>query len=228
MSKIKAIFFDLDDTLVNSRNAEIKAACEFKKKFPEFDNMEDKEFEELWHKIAIEQYERYSKNEISYERHRIDRVKSLFSKFNIEKNDDEARQIFNIYLELYEKNWKLFDDSKEVLEKLKGNYKLGLITNGDSNQQRKKISLTEIGDYFSNIIISSEAEVSKPNKKIFEIACEKIEEEPQNCVMIGDSYKLDIQGAENYGLNAIWINRKNEKIEYGNQIKELQEILNLL
>lgn len=228
MSKIKAIFFDLDDTLVNSRNAEIEAADEFKKKFHEFDKMKDKDFEELWHKIAIDQYERYAKNEISYEMNKINRIKILFSKFNIKKEDEEALQIFNMYLDLYEKNWRLFDDSRELLETLKGKYKLGLITNGDSNQQRKKIDTTKIGDYFSEIIISSEAEVSKPNKKIFEIACKKIEEEPQNCVMIGDSYKLDIQGAQNYGLNAIWVNRKNEEIEYGNQIKELKEILNLL
>ena len=46
--------------------------------------------------------------------------------------------------------------------------------------------------------------------------------------MIGDSFKIDIEGAQNAGLNAIWINRKNEDIKYDNQIKELKELLNKL
>ena len=37
MNNIKAIFFDLDDTLVDSRKAEIIAACEFKEQFKEFE-----------------------------------------------------------------------------------------------------------------------------------------------------------------------------------------------
>lgn len=227
MAKIKAIFFDLDDTLVNSRKAEKEAAYIFKKQFSEFDNMNKEDFEKLWHKTAIEQYKRYEKGEISYKDHKIGRVKSVFSKFNIKKDDDEAFNIFNIYLKEYQKNWKLFNDATEILEKMKKDYKLVLITNGDSSQQRNKIKKTNIGKYFSEILISGEVGIIKPKKEIFELACKKIGEEPSNCVMIGDNYKLDIEGAKNAGLKTVWVNRKNEESECKNQIKELKELLDL-
>ncbi|MBO4815924.1 MAG: HAD family hydrolase [Clostridia bacterium] len=228
MSQINAIFFDLDDTLVNSNKAEHDASIEFKRNFQEFNKMDDEYFAELWHKIASKQYERYSRKEISYEINKINRIKEMFSSINIQKEDNEAAKIFCIYLKLYEKNWKLFKDAKETLDILKSKYKIGIITNGDGNQQRKKIQLTGLENYFSELIISSEVNASKPNKEIFKIACKKIKENPENCIMVGDNFKLDIQGAINCGLNAIWVNRKNEDIKYENQIKELKELISTL
>ena len=227
MNSIKAIFFDLDDTLVDSRKAEMIATCAFKEQFKEFKKIGNEDFEKLWHEIAIEQYKRYERKEISYEQHRIERIKSVFAKFNIEKEDEEALKIFNIYLEKYAENWTLFHDAKEVLDYLKNKYKLGIITNGDGTQQRNKIVKTRIIDYFSEIIISGDEEISKPNKKIFEIACNKINEDSHNCLMVGDNYENDIKGAIDAGLNAIWLNRGNKDIEYKSQIKELTEIFSL-
>lgn len=228
MPEIKAIFFDLDDTLVNSKEAEHDASIEFKKLFKEFDGMEDEYFASLWRKLANEQYERYARKEISFERNRINRIIELFSLVGIEKKDDEAKEIFDKYLYFYEKNWKVYGDVIETLDKLKTQYKLGIITNGNGIQQRKKMELTKIRDFFSEIIISGEVGFSKPSREIFEIACSKIKENPEDCLMVGDNFKLDIQGSENAGLNPIWVNRKNEENEYENQVKELKEILGKL
>ena len=77
---------------------------------------------------------------------------------------------------------------------------------------------------FSQIIISSEVNVSKPNKKIFEIACEKTNSKPEECIMVGDKYGTDIEEALNAGLKAIWVDRKNETRDYKYKIKELREM----
>ena len=86
------------------------------------------------------------------------------------------------------------------------------------------MKLTKITNYFNSINISGEIGFSKPSKEIFEIACKRINEKAENCLMVGDSFKLDIQGALNSGLNAIWVNRKNEEIKFEKQIKELKEL----
>ena len=122
MSEMKAIFFDLDDTLVNIKEAEHDASIEFKKLFKEFDSIEDEEFASLWRKLACEQYERYTRKEISYERNKINRIIELFSMVGIKKEDEEAKEIFNTYLYFYEKNWKAYSDVNETLDKLKKNY----------------------------------------------------------------------------------------------------------
>lgn len=86
----------------------------------------------------------------------------------------------------------------------------------------------QIEKYFKEIIVSSEVKVSKPDERIFEIACNKLNVQSKKCVMCGDQYKTDIIGAINNGITAIWLNRRNEIIEYNYQIKNLKEILEIL
>ena len=65
--KLKAVLFDLDDTIVDSRTAEYKAICNFKKLFSNFDDIEDNEFAQIWSKITIELYDKYYKGIINFE-----------------------------------------------------------------------------------------------------------------------------------------------------------------
>ena len=94
--------------------------------------------------------------------------------------------------------------------------------------QRKKIEYTGLNKYFFNIVISSEVGYSKPKKEIFDIACKMVNLKPENCIMIGDKYKVDIEGSLNAGMQAIWINRKKEQSNYEYQINELNELTKYL
>lgn len=222
--EIKAVLFDLDDTLVNSKKAEYNAICEFKNLYSEFNEIKDDDFANVWSKITMEIYEKYDNAEISFDEQRIGRMKGLFSNYLINISDEDAQKKFKSYLNIYEKNWILFDDVKEVLEKLKDRYKLVILSNGDEKQQRKKIEYTGLNKYFSDIVISSEVGYSKPEKEIFEIACKMINVKPKNCIMIGDKYKVDIEGSLNAGMHGIWVNRKKEQLSFEYQIKELNEL----
>ena len=224
IGEIKAVIFDVDDTLVNSNKAEFNAICKFKDSYNEFNQSEYDEFAKLWKKITRDVYEKYLQHQISFEQLRIERMKTLFNDYHVNISDKEAIEIYNIYQNEYEKNWKLFDDAKEILENFKNKYKLAIITNGDSNQQRKKIKYTGLNDYFSDIFISSEVGYSKPEKEIFEIACKKINLNPENCIMIGDKYNVDVEGSLNVGMHGIWVNRNREDITYKFQVEELSEL----
>ncbi len=226
--KIKAVLFDLDDTLVNSKKAEYNAICEFKNLYNEFNKIKDVNFAEVWSRVTMETYEKYHKGEISFEELRIGRMKGLFSNYSINISDEDAKEKFKDYQNIYEKNWILFDDAKELLENLKNRYKLVILSNGDGKQQRKKIEYTGLNQYFSDIVISSEVGYSKPEKEIFDIACKMINLKPENCIMIGDKYKVDIEGSLNAGMYGIWINRKKEQSNYEYQIKELKELTKYL
>ncbi len=51
-------------------------------------------------------------------------------------------------------------------------YELGIVTNGDSEQQRSKLEKLEIGEYYITVVSASDIGIAKPNPRIFEIACE--------------------------------------------------------
>lgn len=227
-NKIKAVLFDLDDTILNTKDAQANAICEFKGFFDEFNSISRTEFKRVWDKITEECYEEYLNKKYSFGRMRIQRMKKLFSKYGTNISDEEAKDRFKKYLKTYKNNWMLFDDSEEMIKEIKSKYKVAILSNGDSNYQREKIKRVGLDKYFSDIIISGEVGYEKPKKEIFELACKKVGELPKNCVMIGDKYKVDIEGSTNAGINAIWVNRKNQKINYKYQIKEIKELKNYL
>ncbi|MGM0884571.1 MAG: HAD family hydrolase [Bacillota bacterium] len=60
---------------------------------------------------------------------------------------------------------------------------------------------------------SGDVGVSKPNTKIFEIACEISGKHPYEITYIGDDFKTDIVPSETLNMRGIWLNRRNERPE---------------
>ena len=63
---------------------------------------------------------------------------------------------------------------------------------------------------------------------VYIIFWEKLDVKPENALMIGDKYKVDVIGGINSGLNAIWFNNRKEENDYKYQINKLSEILNYI
>lgn len=106
----------------------------------------------------------------------------------------------------------LYDDSIQVLEELKGKYKLLLLTNGSPDLQQTKLELTpELVPYFDQIIISGAFGKGKPDPTIFEHALELLSLKNNEVIMVGDNLNTDILGAERAGITSVWINRHQKE-----------------
>lgn len=102
----------------------------------------------------------------------------------------------------------LYAESLDVLESLRdAGYLLGLITNGPSELQRSKIRTVAIESLFDAVIISGEVGWQKPQREIFAHALAAIGEPAAAAVHIGDNLVADIAGARGAGMTAIWIDR---------------------
>jgi len=120
----------------------------------------------------------------------------------------------------------IYDETITVLEKLKGQYKLLLLTNGSPDLQREKLAgVPEIVPYFDHIIISGEFGKGKPAAEIFHHALEKLNLSAEQCVMVGDKLTTDILGANTVGMTSVWINRRHMTLD--GDIKPTFEITDL-
>ncbi|WP_448562814.1 HAD-IA family hydrolase [Trichothermofontia sp.] len=85
---------------------------------------------------------------------------------------------------------------------------LGVLSNFDS---RLFAVLDALGlmEFFTTVTISTAAGAAKPDPQVFAIALQKHDCPAALAVHIGDSFRADYEGAQQAGLQALWLNRQN-------------------
>ncbi len=220
-NKIKHIFFDLDHTLWDfDKNSEVAFDRIFKLNHPK---IKTNLFIEKYIPINQACWKLFQNDEITHHELRYNRLRLTFDIIDYEISDAEIDDVANDYLEFLPQSNLLFEGAIEILEYLAKNYELHIITNGFAEVQAKKINNSDIKHYFKSITDSEMAGVKKPNPKIFEHALQIAKAKKSESIMIGDSLDADVQGAIDFGINAIYFNSNNE-----NSTIDVLEIKNLL
>ncbi len=100
----------------------------------------------------------------------------------------------------------LYDDAIPVIEELKKRgYRIGIITNGNARGQRPKIEKSGVFPYLDVLVISGDADVKKPDPRIFKLAADQLGLAVQECAFVGDMMRNDVYGAYRAGMVPIWI-----------------------
>ncbi|MBE6053376.1 MAG: noncanonical pyrimidine nucleotidase, YjjG family [Clostridium sartagoforme] len=205
--KYEVLLFDADETLFDFKKAE-KYAFENSIKDLNMDydeNYHYKIYEEINKNIWLE----FEKGLITQEKLKVERFKRLSKEINIPFDESEFSKA---YLRHLSNASFLYNNSLEIIKKLRNDYKLAIITNGLTEVQSKRIKQSPIAKYFDTIVISKEVKISKPNAGIFEITLNKLGYKDKNKIlMIGDSLTSDIQGGINFGIDTCWINPNKAK-----------------
>lgn len=227
---MKYVFFDLDETLIDVKKAQNEGVRSLYKKY-DFESKTDIDtFIKKWDELTDYHYQFYSKKLISYSEQRVRRVVDLFSSFNV-KLDKEPLKVYDEYLEFFEAAWDVYDDVIETLTSLKNKgYELGLISNGDYDQQVQKVKKVGIFDMFTYINTSSQLEYSKPDKRVFESIFGMYNIPYNEVCYVGDSYKKDVLPCREIGVKGILIERKNKTYDDNELIivNNLKDIIKII
>ena len=219
----KHLFFDLDHTLWDfDKNSEVAFDIIFKQH-----NFNFTVTDFLEHYIPKNQYywSLYQVNKISQEELRFKRLNDVFDILDVSISEETVNQISNDYIEHLPNSNHLFDGTIEILEYLRPKYNLHIVTNGFHHVQDKKMKNANIFHYFSTITNSELAGVKKPHPNIFEFALSSAKANKEDSIMIGDSLETDIVGALDFGIDAIFFNEKNIKIE--RKVTQINQLIEL-
>ncbi|MEG4217412.1 HAD family hydrolase [Microcoleus sp. Pol14C6] len=100
-----------------------------------------------------------------------------------------------------------------------------MLTNGPSDGQRDKIKALKLAQYIKKIYISEEIGLCKPSCKVFEFVMNDLNIEPSQVLMVGDSMEDDIEGAEQFGIKTVLVDRKGKYFDYqGTKIFDLSSL----
>ena len=208
---IRAIIFDLDNTLVDAKKAERIAALKMLEENQEILGPQDPEaFAARWHEITVRHYHLYEIGRIDQHEQRRRRMREIMG--NDLLSDEQADHRYDGYRRHFEKHWILYPDVLECLERL-GDYKKAVVSNGEKEQQLLKMSKLGLKKHFISSVFPGDTGTFKPDPGMFLKACGDLGTPPELCLSIGDNIEIDINPCRKLKMEALLIDRE-KRAEY--------------
>lgn len=205
---IKAVIFDLDNTLCNStvviENILRNIFTKYLKYFP------DKNVEGLI-SLNIRTFQKLiSDPNVPLSAAIICVWFEIFEQLQIKPPLKIILRLIEYIRSEANKKIRLIDGTLELVSylKLKG-IKIGVLTNGVFIDQANKLVKLKLDSFIDYLVTSDMCACDKPNPKIFRYLLNKMCVSPDQVVMIGDDIVADIKGANNLGIRTIYLKNSN-------------------
>lgn len=236
----KAVFFDLDDTLLDDKRSIQTAFDVTCQALAEKHGKDAKEIEAHVREAARAQYATYDFYPITVSIG-INPFEGLWGNFgdvHFSGFRSMGKQIADYQLKAWqnglqaagisteEAEWAreefrsvrrrspfVYEETFAVLDELKEKgIRLLLLTNGAPSLQLEKLTMTpELVPYFDHILISGNFGFGKPEKAIFDHALRLMNVDAEDVLMVGDNQGTDILGAARTGIESVWIDHGENK-----------------
>lgn len=204
---IRAIGFDLDNTLFNHREAATRALeLLVAEKGWKYRNSTSVGSE--WHRLEDLYFAQYVAGTMTLMEHRRARMGNFLVSTDAPVNEQDLDSLWNDYLRHYSNSWVAYADVIPVLDSLKeSGYKLAVLTNGQQAQQEAKLAAMGLAVLFEVVLAIGTVDALKPDPRAFEHLCRVLECNADEVLFIGDDLDYDVRASINAGLKGVWLNR---------------------
>jgi putative hydrolase of the HAD superfamily len=121
------------------------------------------------------------------------------------EDDALAGAMADLYIECQRGGHPLVAGAAELVDALRGQRRIGLLTNGPTDIQRHKFEATGLADSFDAVVISGQVGKGKPDPAVFTYALDQLGTTADSTVMVGDNWRRDVIGARGVGMAAVWL-----------------------
>lgn len=222
--KIEAVLFDLDNTLTH-RGRSVRAYSEYLAQHyaPVLFNAEIDQIEAIVNRIDRGGYP--LKEQLTHPSIGASVAYALLQELQWKK-PTTLDELTAFWFQYFGACAVAMPEAREMLSTLKTQgYRLAVVSNGGHSTRCNILQGLGFTDFFDAIISSEQAGVSKPHQGVFEYACQQLGVEASACLFVGDHPINDIQGAQNVGMQALWLTGFHEAEVTAPTIHQLSEIL---
>jgi putative hydrolase of the HAD superfamily len=222
MCEPEAIFFDLDDTILDDNgkvDACLRATCDESAESLGLTSaglftLVRKEADWYWSAAA-----RHREGRLDLRAATALIVRRALTAAGIE-DVAAAKAIANAYRDRREATACLLPGAIETLEHFRSRgVKLAMITNGSGDGQRAKIERFGLAPYFEGIFIEGEFGCGKPERAVYEAALAHVAVAPQAAWMVGDNLEWDVGMPQSLGLFGVWVDVQGSGLPPGANVR---------
>jgi len=236
-SKIKAVLFDFDDTLVPTRHLYANAIdvcfAVFKDKTGHPISKED--FAEKYKKVKKETVE--TLGTVASSHNRAIYFQKLIEEMKMKMDFELVYELYDAFYEYVLSSLKPYEGAVELLARIKEEGKsVVIVSDGVSLVRIQKLNQSGIGKYVDHLVSSEEVGSEKPDEKPYKAAMLKADVNETECIFIGNNSKRDIAGAKRLGIISIRTDlddNQNDKPKSSDEeadytVKSLSEIKDII
>jgi len=207
---IRAVGFDLDDTLLDHRSAASAGLAALVKQ-------QDWVYEGVielgkeWERVERLHFANYIAGALTMREQRRERMRDFLALAEVEVRDTELDELFEEYLSHYAKSWVPFPDVRRTLENLSHlGFRLAVLTNGQQEQQESKLASMGFLEMFESVLAIGTLTAPKPDARAFLELSSALGCLPDEVLYVGDDPHCDAIAATKAGLHGVWLNRAGQ------------------
>lgn len=200
----KAIFIDIDDTLLDFKLCSMQA---LEKAFKRLGEKFTAETFPCFQRIDEMLWAKQQKGELTIEQVLDQRFCLVAEELGLKTDGKALSEEFIYWLGF---TTEKVDGCQKALTYLSRKYKLFAASNGIQELQLHRLKLAGLRRFFYDIYVSDEIGDEKPDRRFFEEILRRSRIEAGEALMIGDNFTTDIKGASAAGLDTCWFNPKGK------------------
>lgn len=199
---IQGILIDLDDTLMDDRQATRLAFAAFVSAHQvSLPTQSDSEALASWRDLMAFHWQRYELGQCGLLDQRRARVRAFLQR---PLTDQQADLAFEPYRIAYESAWTLVPQAREFLERSRNVPKV-IVTNGERSQQLRKVQACGLLPHVVGVVTPMDCGHWKPRPEIFLAGLTMLGLEASQCLMIGDDPVRDIEPATRLNIKTLLV-----------------------
>jgi len=203
---IKAVLFDLDDTLFDHRGCARESLRAVQRCHDRFRSMPFDALERAHARFLEELHADVMLGRMPLENARVERFRRLLASMDVPSAEGLAARIATIYRDTYRTARRATAGAAALLAAVKIHARIAVVSNNLLEEQQEKLRTCGLDEFVDALIVSEEAGTSKPDPAIFRLALDRLHAIPRDAVMIGDSWAADVAGARAADIRAVWFN----------------------